>query len=134
MVVKFFKICSSKSLLVVCFFVARMAKQNHRCKRLDNFLFHLCFFLFAALFTDCLFSIITYECAKFGGLFPVVLPTAVTVRPDRPLFPVPFGMPKPKRPVKDSGLLGESQGVSLAVGCVSEQVPRRASEPERADV
>lgn len=58
----------------------------------------------------------------------------MTVRPDRPLFPVPFGMPKPKRPVKDSCLLCECQGMSLTIGCVSKKVECAAVETESGDI
>ena len=43
-------------------------------------------------------------------------------------------MPKEKRPVEYPSLLSEGQRVRLTVRRVSEQIPRRSGEPERADV
>lgn len=63
-----------------------------------------------------------------------MLPAAMTVRPDRPLFPASLCMPKKERSVEHPSLLSEGQGMSLTIGCVSEQIPRRSGKAERADI
>ena len=58
----------------------------------------------------------------------------MTVSADCVLFSPSLGMPKKECPVQHPGLLSECQGVSLTVGCVSEQVPCASGETERADI
>ena len=58
----------------------------------------------------------------------------MTERADRPLLASMNGMPEPKRPVEDAGLLIPGQTVRPRGWRVSEQIPGATVEPPRAHI
>ena len=55
-------------------------------------------------------------------------------RPDSPLLASVDGMPEPKRPIEDAGLLIPAETVRPRGWRVSEQVPGATVEPPRAHI
>lgn len=63
-----------------------------------------------------------------------MLPTAVAVWPDWPLFASVFGVAEEKGAVKDAGLLRKCQSMSLAVGGICKKVKCATVETESGDI